>query len=498
MKPDRASERAWGLVLFLSAFSLYASFPSRSYVFEGLARAMPIELGRFRNLFNGNYLLYGFVGWCFHHLLRAAGIAQLAVHSLQMLDALAGALGLFVFFKILRRIGTGLPEAFLWSAILGATLGYWRWSTDAEDYIFSAFLLLLNFYALVRYCQKGSPGPASLGALHSLAVLGHIVNLAFAPTALWFIVSGNRRAWKRPALEYAASLCLLTASAYAAALAIARPGGLPQALRWLWGSAAREGAGFTLGGGYSWHKLWQWIRTTGNALTSYSPVFKDPPAWRSAVWLLWTGRILLLLLAGVLALRSKTIFRRHRTVAAGCCVWLASYALIFASWQPDTLVYRTTDLPAICLLLALASFELARPLRLGVCLALAAALGLGNFGAEIFPRSFASNNPDLKRMAFIRDHTGESDWVTGGGGRDELYIPYFAGRRPLVVDRYRDRPEELRLLIRRLEKGGQPVRVSSRTLEDDFWRSYFSRFDMEPLADDGNGFALLRLTPSGQ
>src|SRR5262249_31991035 len=98
---EQLRERLVQALLFVAAFSLYLSFLSKSYVFEGLARAMPIELGRFRSLFNGNYVLYGFVGWCFHNLLRLFGAEPLAVHSLQIMDALFGAAGLWIFFRIL-------------------------------------------------------------------------------------------------------------------------------------------------------------------------------------------------------------------------------------------------------------------------------------------------------------------------------------------------------------------------------------------------------------
>ena len=496
MKSNQRRETAWGAVLFLAAFSLYLDFLSKSYVFEGLARAMPIEVGRFRNLFNGNYLLYGFVGWCFHHFLQAVGVDQLAVISLQALDALIGALGLWVYFRLLRRIGADIASALLWSLILGVTLGYWRWSTDAEDYIFSTFLLLINFYALVLYSEKSRIHPAHLGALHALAVTGHIVNIVFAPVILWFISSKHGKGWKKPAITYAATVCLLVLAAYSAALLIVRPGGPYQAVRWLMGSAARGDVtgGFTLGGGPSWFKLWLWIKMTGNILTSYLPDFGDPPSWRSAAWLLWAARACLAILAVTLVWRSNEIFSRHRTVAVGCCLWLVSYALVFTSWQPDTMVYRTTDLPAICLLLSLVSLELELSLRLGLSILLAASLGLGNFGAEIFPRSFAGNNPDLKRMAFIREHTTQADWITGGGGRDELYLPYFAQRRPLIVDRFTEHPEDLALLIGELMKNGQSVYVTTRTLQDAFWRAYFKAHSLRSLAADETGFTLYRLT----
>ncbi len=137
------------------AFSLYVGFLSKAYVFEGLIRAMPIETGRWAHLFPGNYLLYGPLGLLFHTLLNSLGFHQPAVVSLQIMDALCGAAGVFVFYFLLRRLNASVFAGVVWSLILACSLGYWLWSTDAEDYILSTLLLTINFYFLMKYRRKG-------------------------------------------------------------------------------------------------------------------------------------------------------------------------------------------------------------------------------------------------------------------------------------------------------------------------------------------------------
>ena len=51
--------------------------------------------GRWVHLFPGNYLLYGPLGLIFHTLLYFLGVHHPAVISLQTLDALCGAAGIF-------------------------------------------------------------------------------------------------------------------------------------------------------------------------------------------------------------------------------------------------------------------------------------------------------------------------------------------------------------------------------------------------------------------
>src|SRR5256885_1683815 len=134
----------YGALLALAALALYAGFLSKAYVFEGLIRAMPMEVpGRWTHLLPGNYLLYGPLGLFFHSVLYLAGWRQPAVHSLQQLDALLGSAGVFIYYHLLRRMKGSVFAAAVWSAILACSLGYWLWSTDAEDYILSTVLLLI-------------------------------------------------------------------------------------------------------------------------------------------------------------------------------------------------------------------------------------------------------------------------------------------------------------------------------------------------------------------
>lgn len=485
---------AWGAFLFFATATLNLTLLSKTYVFEGLARAMPIELDRFRDLFNGNYILYGVIGWIFHRLLSLY-VELSAVTSLQILDAVLGAAGAWLFYRILRKIGLDLVLALLGACALATTLGYWRWSTDAEDYIFSTFLLIVNFYFLVTYSRDRRPRPAALGALHALAVGGHIVNLAFAPVILWFIARANPDKWKRPVAEYAATALVAIGTAYAIALWIVHPANASDALRWFWGSANRA-TGVSFGGGQSPWKLWLWMRTSIHALTSFSPRFVDGPRPGLESMLvpgfLWIARLLMFFLAADLAWNFRRLSAEHRKITIGCLIWIGAYAIIFSSWQPDTLVYRTTDLPPILLLLSLSARRMART-GVAVLASLSLCLFIGNLGAEILPRSCASNNPDLARMSFIRDHTAPSDWITGGGGGDELYLPFFAQRRPLVIERFRERPDELLAFFQQAQARKERVYITSRTLEDPLWREFFSRTQLVEFARTDTGFALYRL-----
>ena len=59
-------------------------------------------------------------------------------------------------------------------------------------------------------------------------------------------------------------------------------------------------------------------------------------------------------------------------------------------------------------------------------------------------------------MQTLKSSTEETAWVAGNDGAENIYIAYFAERRPIPLSNYRDRPEELRALLSR-------IRVSIKT-----------------------------------
>lgn len=486
---------AWACILGLAIALIDVSFLSKTFVIEGLARAIPMELGRVRSLFLGSYFLYGPVGYASFLLARLLGYKGLAVEILQLLDVACGAAGIGLNFLTLRCMGADRRSAGVWSAILGFSLGYWRWSVEAENYIFSAFLLQLNFFVLIRYFRRGKGSPALLGALQALAMMGHIVNSLFSAVGLWILYSVHQRDWRRPALIYLGTGLGVCALTFGPALAIlVRPADLRELVFWFLGSAGAGGS-FRWHGGLHLAGCWQWLKMTLNIFTSFEPDFHRPPMLKLSSAALWVSRGLISLFALNLALRIKQL-RRGRPLMIACGLWVAAYACVFTSWEPATMVYRISDLIPIIFALYLgyqAAYDSGfRTLWLGAALALAASLAVGNFGAEIHPRSLESNNIHLARMKLIRSHSADGDWVAANGGIDPIYVPYFAQRRPLLVDYYLAEPEKLRVLVEGLVKSGQNIFVTSQVLEDPVLGGIFRKYKPR-LEARSEGFALYEL-----
>jgi hypothetical protein len=183
--------------------------------------------------------------------------------------------------------------------------------------------------------------------------------------------------------------------------------------------------------------------------------------------------------------RFKALWNKNRILLVACAIWFCSYALVFTSWEPGTMVYRVSDLVPLVLILALASQTLAAGIRETVlALVFVLVLAAGNFGAEIYPRSFWENNPSWVLMQFIKKSTAPSDWVAARDGLESIYIPYFAERRPIVLANYRGRPDLLKAFLGRVWGVQQKVYVMSEVLSDPYWNGIFSAYALTRRAED--------------
>lgn len=460
---ERRKDVLAAAAIFAGALAADWSFTSKMFVFEGLARAMPIDVGRWRELTPGNYLAYGPLGWVFHHFLAALGFDQPAVYTLQLLDGLLGALGAAIQFSTLRRLGASRSEAAAWSAALASCFAWWLWSTDAQNYILSAVLLALVFRLLAERLAGGRVPAWAVGLAHAAALTGHVVNAVFVlPAALAIWLTEPKRTRARSLAVYAASFAAAGAAVYGLALGVfVRPQSAAQALRWLAGSANVGATADRVAwhGGLSLWSVGAWLKTTLDVFTT-----------------VWTARMLVLGAAIAAASRWRRLSGPRLAAAKVCGAWILSYALIFTSWEPQTLVYRVPDCVPLVTLLWLG---LSTP-RSGVIVA--GVLLAANFFAEIRPRSIAANNPTLQRMLFVKEATPPGCFVTGDGGADELYLPYFAERAPLVLGDYVNDPDALTRRMDAIKARGGIVVVTSRALGDERWGPYFKKKKLEKFA----------------
>ena len=446
------------------ALTLLLNLSVRSYFFnfDGVACAVAVELSDFKHLVHGNHLAYGVLAWVFDQSWRLLGYGGRALYPLQALSGLLGAAAAAVFSSLLLRAGRSTREALLGGVALALSHAWWYWSLEAQVYMLGALFIALA----AREVLGEKPRPWLVGAWHAAAILGHVGHVMAAPALTWAL---PRR--RRDVLEYGISAALVTAIAYLAAAAFAvRPATFEEWRVWLLGSAA-----LTADRHFAWHNA--------------------PLASSAADWLKMSLTIFLaegparpLVLFALIA--AAWGLRRGGRTAHFWGLWLLGYAALYLTWEPNTIVYRITDLLA---LYALAFEGLKQWPARRRALALAAwcgVAGLHNWSQAVLPASRPDANIDLNEALWSGRSTPENAWVLAAG-RGRIYLPYFAGRKPLDPRYWRD---ETYLFARldALAKEGEPVYAADRSLALSQWTDSFARYGLAD-AGRGGGFQLYRV-----
>lgn len=458
--------------VFIAVLLFNLSVRSLFYNFDGIACAIAVELSDFKHLVHGNHLAYGIVGWSFDRLWRLFGYQGQAVLVLETLDSILGAAGAAVFSSLLRRAGRGEREAVLGAAALAVSHAWWFWSLEAQVYMLGALFAALA----AREALADKPRPALAGAWHAGAILGHVGHLMALPALIYIL---TRKKARREAFLYLGSLCAAVAVPYiCAGLFAVKPSSYVELKLWLLGSAA-----LGTDRAFSWHSIPlsaavpAWLKMSLRVFTEF--------VGRSGF--AWSAGVVLAALPVVAAARGAADRSRE---AVFWLLWLAGYALLFISWEPFTIVYRVSDLLALWALATLGLQALPPRWRLGALSAWTAGALAFNFLYVVRPASRFENNADLVEAAWTKSRSPESAWILANG-RGAVYIPYFAGRRPLNLRYY---TEEAALFARldALARDGEAVYVSGRTLEAEGLRARLERYGLAPVAAEG-GLTMYRV-----
>jgi hypothetical protein len=351
---------------------------------------------------------------------RALGYTGSSALPMQILNALAGALGVTLFYLVAQH-ATGRRDTALVAAMaLGGSYAYWYYAVEVEVYTVAVLFLVLCLYMFVKLLHRPDAwGWMALGAAQALAVLFHQTNVLLCAPALavWAyagakmpgsqasLASLRRRAvWL---LLYLGTLGVLVALPYGIVAAISGFGSWAEFVAWTTSYARTGWWGGPITAG-TWARLGQGLSET----------LAQP----------W-GALFGLGLLVLLGLHLRALVGEHRALALCLLCWLLAYGGFFLWWEPDNIEFWIASLPPALLLLALALAG--RPARrAGVWAGLALGAGmLALNGPAISWRGAATN--DLQRhisTALARNST-PADLLLVPDGLQELYLPYYE-RRP--------------------------------------------------------------------
>jgi hypothetical protein len=465
------SDRRLSWLCFAATALFYLSFHSYFYNFDGVACAVAVELSDFKHLVHGNHLAYGVVGWAFWSLWRLLGYRGPALLALQTLDSLLGAGAVAVFYSALRRARVDRAVAVSCAAGLAVSHGFWLWSLEAQVYPLGLFFIA---WAL-REALSDRPRPALLGFFHGAAILGHVGHLMFAPAALYALKKRSpdfKKAFARYVCAGAATV--LPAYLLAGLLAV-RPRSGADLRLWLLGSAAlNHERSFAWHGSLGLVNVKEWATMT---LRLFADLLWAPESFR------WAAVLLALAALAFAAYGARRALKGPRRYEAALCgLWLAAYAALYLSWEPHTMVYRLSDLLPLWLLAALAA-----PASPWPAAALACGLGVFNAVFGVGPKTVPQANDDYQEAVWL-SQTLPDDATVVVTAQGQVYVPYFAHRRPLNLYYWELRLPELAAELDARLARGERVFVTSRTLAQQGReaRRFFEIYGLSPVTARGD------------
>jgi hypothetical protein len=401
---------------------LYLATLTEVHTFDALSYVTSVERKPWQELFHPHHLAYGPLGAAAFGLAGALGYQGSAALPLQVVNALAGALGAALFFHTLAqaigRIGPALAAALL----LGGSYAFWYYAVEIEVYTVAALFLIICLRLMLQQAAPSSQGWTTrtlllLGLAQGGATLFHQTNvLLCAPLLVYAIADLRATRVARP--------WLLRWGAYALALALTV--GLPYLF-----------AGFVVSGFRSVPEFVAWL--TEYARTGWwgGPISGDKIGDLGiglTDTLAQPGGAALWLLLGVAALwgvrRGGGGGARAALLPLG--VWLFVYGAFFFWWEPDNIEFWIASLPPALTLLAFAlDTRRGRPWPLGIALGVALTAGAINYGA-IAQRGDATR--DLQRVIAraLAAQTTTADLLILPDGLLELYMPHYEARENFI------------------------------------------------------------------
>ncbi len=390
-------------IIFPGILLVYLLFPSKNYYWDGIffARVIDDAVSHSPSLLHPNHLLYNFVGYFLYKCARALGLNWRALEVLQFANSVVSVLTAFLLFRILRRCLKSNYLAWTLTLAFSFSATWWKFSTDANAYIFSVLFLLLAFYFVL---PSSKPRPVLVAVIFSAAVLQHQLAVFCYPVmalGLWWQSSSYPTKQRNlTVIQFCVLAFALVFGAYIYCFYLIA-GTLDPARFARWVASYSPDASFSFNVlsnlGYTLRGHSRLFFSGRFALLEglFTPVIVGLICLLIALLLLW----FFLIIRGLRKARWPS-FREalHSRSAKLAVVWIAVYVVFLFFWLPQNTFYRLFYLPAIILLLGeiLVSWGVSDAEKRSYRLALFVVLmALANFLFFVFPYSHAEKYPPL-------------------------------------------------------------------------------------------------------
>src|SRR5215207_1178915 len=177
--------------LFLLTFAIYLTTLTQVHTFDALSYVTSVERKPWTEVFHPHHLAYGPLGVLALHAGRALGYTGGAALPMQVVNALAGALGVALFYMIVRRVTQRADLALISALLLGGGYAYWYYAVEIEVYTVATLFLIICLSILTRPgWWRSRRSLLLLGLAQAGAVLFHQTNvLLCGPICVMFVAS---------------------------------------------------------------------------------------------------------------------------------------------------------------------------------------------------------------------------------------------------------------------------------------------------------------------
>ncbi|WP_298405573.1 glycosyltransferase family 39 protein [uncultured Chloroflexus sp.] len=415
MNDSQAYSRWLALLLGVAFIALYLLTLTKVHTYDALSYILDVDRKPWPELFHPHHLLYGPLGALIRWLATGLGWQGSAELWLQVVNALAGAVGVVLIFLLGRAVTGSMMAALAAALSVGWSYAYWYYAVEVEVYTLAAVALTVALWLLAAIARQPRWQTAFwLGVAHGVAVLGHQTNALLVVPALVTLrlAVSNDRDRLRLNIAYLLPLGCVVGGAY---------------------------LGVVLGvsGMRRWDEVWAWL--TGYARTGFwggaidgAKLVGLGKGWSET--LAMNGGAIVGVLACTLLLAGwRGIARLPRSLLAGLLSWLLVYGLFFLWWEPDNIEFWIASLPPLAVLLS-AALATRHPLdrwRAGLAgvagIALAVVLFALNLPA-IVERGDANRDLQRRIAAALAELSQPGDLIIVPDGVLELYLPHYWGR----------------------------------------------------------------------
>jgi len=450
------------LALSLTTLVVDVGTLSSRYTYDGILFSFQLEnaraTGRVGQGWHPHHLLFEAMALWFTRALELVGLAWTALFTLQLFCTLWGAITVFCFALVCRRLTQDRALTVLCSTALMVSYGFWFFSVDPEVYVPEMAAVVITLLVLVHRMERG---PSTRWPLHAVfyGVLGAFLMsnhlsagallLPLCTVAAWFLRDGDginvRTRLLRGLLPGAITAVValgLMAAFYVYAYSEVTNAHDVTLTRWVFNTAA-VGAGQR-------DSFWNFSPAQMLAAAQgYAGTLAASGAQQmEGGLLLETLRVAALL--GVTAcvlvyfIFLRTLWRKDARWPALLLMSYLPLLLFNVVWDSPNFEAKVVLLAPLWVMVACGlralKTGLQRPWLVdGAAALLVLLLGSYNLLAGLLPGSQPERNADLQRAHFVRDNTEENAVIyigatPSGFNNGKIYLLYFASRQPWAAD----------------------------------------------------------------